>query len=169
MAKFNQSLIQAGVLLALDGLHPASKGARVTLAGGKHDVTDGPFTEAKEVVGGYWIIEVKDQDEAVEWASRAPLSEGDVRRGPPDLRDDRLPAAGRPGRRANEHSAPVSRGDAARDRGGLADRVRAADRRARADACATSALAEDLAQDALVAALETVAASRASRTTRAPG
>ena len=78
MAKFNQTLIQAGVLLALDGLHPASKGARVTLAGGSTTVTDGPFTEAKELVGGYWLIDVKSKEEAVEWASRAPINEGDV-------------------------------------------------------------------------------------------
>ena len=78
MSKFNQSLIQAGVLLALDGLHPASKGARVTLAGGKTSITDGPFTEAKELVGGYWLIDVTSKEEAVEWASRAPINEGDV-------------------------------------------------------------------------------------------
>ena len=78
MAKFNQTLIQAGVLLALDGLHPASKGARVTLAGGRTTITDGPFTEAKELVGGYWLIDVKSKEEAVEWASRAPIDEGDV-------------------------------------------------------------------------------------------
>jgi hypothetical protein len=78
MSKFNQTLIQAGVLLALDGLHPASKGARVTLAGGRTTVTDGPFTEAKELVGGYWLIDVTSKEEAVEWASRAPINEGDV-------------------------------------------------------------------------------------------
>src|SRR4051794_16379840 len=78
MAKFNQSLIQAGVLLALDGLHPTSKGARVTLASGSKTVTDGPFTEAKELVGGYWLVDVKSKEEAVEWASRAPINEGDV-------------------------------------------------------------------------------------------
>ena len=78
MSKFNQTLIQAGVLLALDGLHPASKGARVTLAGGKTTITDGPFTEAKELVGGYWLIDVTSKEEAVEWASRAPINEGDV-------------------------------------------------------------------------------------------
>ena len=78
MARFNQTLIQAGVLLALDGLHPPSKGARVTLAGGRTSITDGPFTEAKELVGGYWLIDVKSKDEAVEWASRAPINEGDV-------------------------------------------------------------------------------------------
>ena len=78
MSKFNQTLIQAGVLLALDGLHPASKGARVTLAGGKTSITDCPFTEAKELVGGYWLIDVTSKEEAVEWASRAPINEGDV-------------------------------------------------------------------------------------------
>jgi hypothetical protein len=78
MSKFNQTLMQAGVLLALDGLHPASKGARVTLAGGRTTVTDGPFTEAKELVGGYWLIDVTSKEEAVEWASRAPINEGDV-------------------------------------------------------------------------------------------
>ena len=78
MQKFNEALTQAGVLLALDGLHPASKGARVGVKGGKKTVTDGPFTEAKELVGGYWLIDVKSKEEAVEWASRAPIDEGDV-------------------------------------------------------------------------------------------
>jgi hypothetical protein len=78
MNTFNESLTQAGVLLALDGLHPASKGARVSVSGGKKTVTDGPFTEAKELVGGYWLIDVKSKEEAVEWASRAPIGEGDV-------------------------------------------------------------------------------------------
>jgi hypothetical protein len=78
MNTFNESLTQAGVLLALDGLHPASKGARVSVSGGKKTVTDGPFTEAKELVGGYWLIDVKSKEEAVEWASRAPIDEGDV-------------------------------------------------------------------------------------------
>ena len=78
MQKYNESLTQAGVLLALDGLHPDSKGARVTVSGGKKTVTDGPFTEAKELVGGYWLIDVKSKEEAVEWASRAPINEGDV-------------------------------------------------------------------------------------------
>jgi hypothetical protein len=66
------------VLLALDGLHPDSKGARVRLAGGSKTVTDGPFTEAKEIVGGFWIIQAKSKEEAVEWASRAPIGEGDM-------------------------------------------------------------------------------------------
>jgi hypothetical protein len=75
MMKYNEALQKAGVLLALDGLHPPSMGARVTFAGGKPKVTDGPFTEAKEVVGGYWMIQVKSKEEAVEWASRCPGSD----------------------------------------------------------------------------------------------
>ena len=67
-----RALQKAGVLLALDGLHPPSMGARVTFAGGKAKVTDGPFTEAKEVVGGYWMIQVKSKEEAIEWATRCP-------------------------------------------------------------------------------------------------
>ena len=78
MNTYNEALTQAGVLLALDGLHPASKGARITSAGGKKTVTDGPFTEAKELVGGYWLIDVKSKEEAVEWATRAPIGEGDI-------------------------------------------------------------------------------------------
>jgi len=73
MMKYNEALQKAGVLLALDGLHPPSMGARVTFSGGKPEVTDGPFTEAKEVIGGYWMIQVKSKEEAVEWASVAPL------------------------------------------------------------------------------------------------
>ena len=78
MMKYNESLQKAGVLLALDGLHPPSMGARVTFAGGKPKVTDGPFTEAKEVLGGYWMIQVKSKEEAVEWASRCPASDNEV-------------------------------------------------------------------------------------------
>jgi hypothetical protein len=78
MMKYNEALQKAGVLLALDGLHPPSMGARVTFAGGKPKVTDGPFTEAKEVIGGYWMIQVKSKEEAVEWASRCPASDNEV-------------------------------------------------------------------------------------------
>jgi hypothetical protein len=78
MNTYNEALTQAGVLLALDGLHPPSKGARVTQSGGKKTVTDGPFTEAKELVGGYWLIDVKSKEEAVEWATRAPIGDGDM-------------------------------------------------------------------------------------------
>ncbi len=78
MGRYNESLSKAGVLLALDGLHPPSEGARVTFGGGKATVRDGPFAEAKEVLGGYWMIQVKSKAEAIEWARRAPMPDGDV-------------------------------------------------------------------------------------------
>jgi hypothetical protein len=78
MMKYNESLHKAGVLLALDGLHPPSTGARVSFAGGKPSVQDGPFPEAKEVVGGYWLIQVRSREEAIEWASRCPASGNEV-------------------------------------------------------------------------------------------
>ena len=78
MTRYNEELSKAGILLALDGLHPSSKGARVTFPGGKATVTDGPFTESKELVGGYWVIQAKSKEEAVEWASRVPGAEGDI-------------------------------------------------------------------------------------------
>jgi hypothetical protein len=78
MMKYNESLQKAGILLAIDGLHPPSMGARVTFAGGKPKVTDGPFAEAKEVLGGYWMIQVKSKEEAIEWAKRCPASENEM-------------------------------------------------------------------------------------------
>jgi hypothetical protein len=78
MMEYNTSLQKAGVLLALDGLHPLSMGARITFEGGKPKVTDGPFAEAKEVLGGYWMIQVKSKDEALEWAKRAPMSDNEI-------------------------------------------------------------------------------------------
>ena len=78
MMKYNESLQKAGVLLALDGLHPPSTGARVSFSGGKPTVIDGPFAEAKEVIGGYWMIQVKSRAEAIEWASRCPGSDNEV-------------------------------------------------------------------------------------------
>jgi hypothetical protein len=72
MMKFNTALEEAGVLVALDGLHPPSMGARVTWKNGRQSVTDGPFAEAKEVLGGYWIIDVASKEEAVDWAKRVP-------------------------------------------------------------------------------------------------
>ena len=78
MMEYNRTLQKAGVLLALDGLHPPSAGARVSFSGGKATVTDGPFAEAKEVVGGYWMIQVKSKEEAIEWASRCPGSDNEV-------------------------------------------------------------------------------------------
>ena len=78
MGKYNDELAKAGVLLSLDGLQPSSKGARVSFSGGKGTVTDGPFTEAKEIVGGYWLIQVKSKEEAVQWATRCPAADGDT-------------------------------------------------------------------------------------------
>ena len=78
MMKYNEALQKAGVLLALDGLHPPSMGARVSFEGGKPKVTDGPFAEAKECVGGYWMIQVKSQEEAIEWAKRAPMNDDEI-------------------------------------------------------------------------------------------
>jgi hypothetical protein len=72
MMKYNEALKEAGVLITLDGLHPPSTGARVSFEGGKPVVTDGPFTESKEVIGGYWMIDVKSRDEAIAWAKRCP-------------------------------------------------------------------------------------------------
>lgn len=78
MMKYNEELQKAGVLLSLDGLHPLSMGARVSFPGGKPKVTDGPAVEAKEVLGGYWMIDVKSKEEAIAWASRCPASENEV-------------------------------------------------------------------------------------------
>ena len=78
MMKYNEELQKAGVLVALDGLHPPSMGARVSFAGGKPKVTDGPFAEAKEVLGGYWMIQVKSREEAIEWAKRCPGSDNEM-------------------------------------------------------------------------------------------
>ncbi|RSL18215.1 hypothetical protein EDE15_3773 [Edaphobacter aggregans] len=78
MMKYNESLQKAGVLLALNGLHPPSMGARISFLGGKPKVTDGPFTEVKEIIGGYWMIQVKSKEEAIEWASRCPASDNEV-------------------------------------------------------------------------------------------
>lgn len=78
MGEYNDQLRKAGVLLALDGLTPPAVGARVSFAGGKVSVTDGPFAETKEVVGGYWMIQVKSRDEAIEWAKRCPADPKDI-------------------------------------------------------------------------------------------
>ncbi len=78
MMAYNEKLQKAGVLLALDGLHPPSMGARVSFKGGLPNVMDGPFPEAKEVVGGYWMIQVKSREEAIEWATRCPGSDNET-------------------------------------------------------------------------------------------
>ncbi len=75
MRKYDQDMAQAGVLLSAEGLHPTSKGTRIRISGGKPVITDGPFTEAKEVIAGFWIIQVKSKQEAIEWANRCPLPE----------------------------------------------------------------------------------------------
>ncbi|MES2924813.1 MAG: YciI family protein [Verrucomicrobiota bacterium] len=78
MGKFNDELAKAGTIIDIDGLHPLAKGARVAFGKGKPVVTDGPDIEAKEVIGGYWIIELNSKEEAVEWAQRCPAADGDV-------------------------------------------------------------------------------------------
>lgn len=78
MGKYNEELIKAGVLLAGEGLLPSSKGVRIRFGrGGKHTVVDGPFAETKELVGGFWLIQVKSKEEAIEWASRIPFAENE--------------------------------------------------------------------------------------------
>jgi hypothetical protein len=72
MGKYNEELAKAGVLLAMDGLHPSSKGARVRFSGNKRTVIDGPFAETKELIAGFWLIQVRSKDEAIEWVKRAP-------------------------------------------------------------------------------------------------
>ena len=137
---------------------PPGEGARVSFSGGEANVTDGPFAEAKEVVGGYWIIQARSSEEAVEWAKRCPVRDGRDR-GPPDLRDGGLPA-GRPGaagsprsrrpRRLRDATADAS-ARSRRSGGSSPPRLIAGLARMVRDV----GLAEDLAQDALVAALET--------------
>jgi hypothetical protein len=78
MMEYNEALKEAGVLVTLDGLHPPSMGARVSFASGKPVVTDGPFTEAKEVLGGYWMVDVTCREEAIAWAKRCPASANEI-------------------------------------------------------------------------------------------
>ncbi len=78
MGKFNEELAKAGVMLAGDGLHPSSKGARVKFSGGKRIVTDGPFAETKELIAGFWLWQVKSKEEAIEWLKRAPFEDTEV-------------------------------------------------------------------------------------------
>jgi hypothetical protein len=78
MMKYNEDLAKAGALISLDGLHPIEKGVRVSFAKGKPTVTDGPFIESKEVFGGYWLVQFKSKEEAVEWAKRIPATDGDT-------------------------------------------------------------------------------------------
>lgn len=78
MMEYNKALQKAGVLLALDGLHPPSSAVRISYTDGKPTLTDGPFAESKEIIGGYWIIQVRSREEAIEWAKRAPMSNNEI-------------------------------------------------------------------------------------------
>jgi hypothetical protein len=78
MGRFNDEMVKAGMMLAGEGLQASSKGARVRFAGGKPTVIDGPFTEAKELIAGFWLIQAKSKEEAVEWARRAPFADGEI-------------------------------------------------------------------------------------------
>ncbi len=78
MGKFNEQLVKAGVMLEGEGLHPSSKGVRVRFSGAKRTVIDGPFTEAKELIAGYWVWQVKSMDEAIEWIKRSPFQDGEI-------------------------------------------------------------------------------------------
>ncbi len=78
MGKFNEELVKAGVMLAGEGLQASSKGARVKFSGNKRTITDGPFTETKELVAGFWLWQVRSKEEAIEWLKRAPFREGEV-------------------------------------------------------------------------------------------
>jgi hypothetical protein len=78
MGKFNEEMVKAGVMLAGEGLQATSKGARIKFSGGKTTVTDGPFTESKELIAGFWLIQVKNKDEAIAWMKRAPFDGGTV-------------------------------------------------------------------------------------------
>ncbi|WP_263104877.1 YciI family protein [Kitasatospora sp. DSM 101779] len=78
MNRFNEELIKAGIMLAADGLHPSSNGARLTFKDGKATVTDGPFAETKELIAGFWVLDVSSREEALEWAGRAPFEDGAV-------------------------------------------------------------------------------------------
>jgi hypothetical protein len=78
MGKYNEALVQAGVLLAGEGLHPSSKGARVTFSGSKRTVIDGPFAETKELIAGFWLWQVQSKEEAIEWVKRCPMSDAEI-------------------------------------------------------------------------------------------
>jgi len=78
MGKYNEELVKAGVLLAAEGLHASAKGARVRFSGAKRTVIDGPFTEAKELIAGFWLIQAKSKEEAIEWAKRVPFEESEI-------------------------------------------------------------------------------------------
>lgn len=104
----DEELVKAGVLLAADGLHPSSKGARISFSGGKRAVTDGPFTEAKELITGFWMILVKSKEEAIKWTRRVPfVRRGD--RGPPGVRAAGLPCRDSPSRGRGARAGSTAR------------------------------------------------------------
>ena len=78
MGQYNEELLRAGVMLAGDGLHPSSKGARIRFSGGKSTVIDGPFAESKELIAGFWMIQVKSKEEAIAWLQRAPFTDDEI-------------------------------------------------------------------------------------------
>ena len=78
MSKFNEELVNAGLMLAGEGLHPSSKGSRIRFANGKPTVADGPFSETKELVAGYWLLQAKSKDEVIQWMKRAPFKDGEI-------------------------------------------------------------------------------------------
>ncbi|MDQ2818545.1 MAG: YciI family protein [Candidatus Eremiobacteraeota bacterium] len=78
MGQFNEEMVKAGVMLAAEGLHPSSKGARIKFSGGKAAVIDGPFSEAKDLIAGFWMIQVGSKEEAIEWMKRAPMAETEI-------------------------------------------------------------------------------------------
>ena len=86
MTKYNEELQKAGVLLDLTGLHPTSKGARIKFSGGNRTVVNGPFPDSKDLIAGYWLIQVKSKEEAIEWAKRAPAPHGEGKEGEIELR-----------------------------------------------------------------------------------
>ena len=119
MGKFNEELVKAGVMLAGEGLHPSSKGARVRFSGDKRTVIDGPFAETKELIAGYWLWQVKSKEEAIEWVKRCPNPTGAESRdrNPPGVRGGgfrrrvhaRAPGAGRAAARADRGQAVAGR------------------------------------------------------------
>jgi hypothetical protein len=86
MGKYNEEMAKAGILLDLAGLQPSTKGARIRFSGGKPTVIDGPFAETKELIAGYWLIQVKSKEEAIEWAKRCPCPHGEAAEGEIELR-----------------------------------------------------------------------------------
>jgi hypothetical protein len=105
MGKFNEEMIKAGVMLSGEGLHPSSKGARIAYAGQKRTVTDGPFSQPGELIAGFWVIKVKSKQEAMEWASRVPFTNGEVVEVRQIFEASDFPAGEQSGRAAQQRKA----------------------------------------------------------------